>query len=170
LSALVSADIEKTHSRFDSAELGRYLNRMAGRLSAMPVEVMVLETPEALAVNVPSGRVYISTGLIAAQPEELALARVLAHQIAHLANSRGLKLTEGGPATYSGWMCPQAQPRVARRKFGPYETEAERYAAEYVLRAGYRAGDSQAEFEWVRALVPEARPRAAPTLRRVSEQ
>jgi predicted Zn-dependent protease len=167
LGAHVSAEIEKLHPRFESAELTGYLNRMAARLSPVPVDVVVIETDEALARNVPGGRVYISTGLIARQPEELALAWVLAHQNAHLA--LGFTRAEGGVTIYAGGMCRQFQPAVAPRNFGSYEVEADRYAAEYVARAGYRAGDSQAEFELMRALVPRPRPRPVPTLRRAGE-
>jgi predicted Zn-dependent protease len=169
LRAAIDAHMQKTHGFLDAPELTGYLNRMAARLSPLAGDVLVLDTEEALASSAP-GRVYLSRGFLLKQRDELTLARALGHQIAHMAIKPATDTHAAIPVFSAGGLCYQAHPSLAYRSSLPFETEADRVAAEYAGHAGYGTEDSQEEFERVRALIPRPPPRGAPTLRRASDR
>ncbi len=81
----------------DAEKQGRAaLDRLVGRLEAaaslaMPLKVAVLRKPEANAIALPGGHIYVFEGLIGKAQDPDEVAGVLAHEIGHVAHRDGTR-------------------------------------------------------------------------------
>ena len=92
----------------EDAELAEYLETIVDRLlseeersvDAPPIAVTVLRDPTLSAFALPTGRIFVHTGLLARLENEAQLALVLARELAHLARRQELGHAAGdGPLT-----------------------------------------------------------------------
>lgn len=139
-------------------EVNNYVNRVVQRLvihsdAKMPFTVHVVKNDEVTAFSLPGGFLYVTTGLLAASPDEATFAGALAHEVAHVAArhvTRALTrkrllgvaslplvfLTGGAGAALNnaaGFGIPISGMKFARDS----EREADLLGLEYTYAAGY---------------------------------
>lgn len=139
-------------------EVNDYVNRVVQRLvihsdAKMPFTVHVVKNEQVTAFSLPGGFLYVTTGLIAASPDEATFAGALAHEVAHVAArhvTRALTrkrlfgiaslplvfLTGGAGAALNnaaGFGIPISGMKFARDS----EREADLLGLEYTYAAGY---------------------------------
>jgi predicted Zn-dependent protease len=136
-------------------EVLEYADRVAQKVATssdvkVPVTIKVVDSNTVNAVSYPGGFLYVTRGLILAVDDEAEIAGVVAHEIAHVVARDGMKNSsylgtgsginpaaipspEGtdGLVEFGGFLIP--------RKFvaPPRETDADRRAIPYLLKAGY---------------------------------
>ncbi|MDH7569638.1 MAG: M48 family metalloprotease [Armatimonadota bacterium] len=131
------------------AQLGKQIAASSDR-PKLPWEFRVLDTPEVNALSVP-GHVYVNTGLLEFVGKDRdALAAVVAHEIAHTTRRHAVRQMEkalvGSLALRflfkdQDALITQLAGTAANLALLGYgrtqELEADRFAAEYLIRAGY---------------------------------
>jgi len=92
----------------DDAEVGEYLNRLAGRLAATPAasgfafELFLVRDATLNAFALPGGYVYITRGIMAYLNSEAELAAVLGHEVGHVTARHAVRQQAGATATGAG--------------------------------------------------------------------
>lgn len=137
----------------DAERSGRIaLDKVSGRLSAaaalgVPLQVTVVRRPEANAVALPGGRIYLFQGLIAKAETPDELAGVIAHEIGHVARRDGTRaILQGAGLSFlfgmllgdfvGGGAMVVAATTVLRSSYArDVERAADAYAAELMGRA-----------------------------------
>jgi predicted Zn-dependent protease len=136
------------------ALVDRVQGRVGGRCDAPEGwSVTVLDTPdEANAASLPSGQVFVSSGLILSTRDEAELAAVVAHELGHVtaqhARAHGLVARGGVALSAAGMGLDQADASVSTvgglggevvlgEHARAQEIEADRRAALCLARAGY---------------------------------
>lgn len=141
------------------SRLNEYVNRLGQNLARVSESNRVFTfravySPDLNARALPSGFVFVNSGVISAAESEAELAAVLAHEIAHvnachwhrtarrwgsLSLLRVIPLTVmSGPVGLAvGYGVTLATPLVEARFSRSAEREADRLAIEYLIRAGY---------------------------------
>jgi beta-barrel assembly-enhancing protease len=152
----LAADIEKEMVIVRDRETTDFVNRLGQQLvrhtemSQMPWHFTVVDDPEINAFNIPGGRVYVTTGLIAAAEDVAAFSSVMSHEIAHgvsrhateqLTRSYGLSVVANlilgnDPALYQQVLAGV----IGSGTLARYSREAELEADSLGLRTMYRAG------------------------------
>jgi predicted Zn-dependent protease len=103
LGRAVAAHILSAYKIYEgNPELTRYLNRICQTLainSSYPAmyngyHVAILNSPEFNAFATPGGHIFITKGLVESTDSEDMLAAVIAHELAHIILSHGLKLID----------------------------------------------------------------------------
>ncbi|MDP6439880.1 MAG: M48 family metalloprotease [Candidatus Brocadiia bacterium] len=153
------ASLGRPHS---DAALNRYV-AMVGRLVALqserpglPYWFAVVRNDTPLALALPGGYVFVSTGLLERLKSEHELAAVLGHEIAHVAQKHGLeivlrdhkiaKLTDFGErldedvGEYREFIDLAYQKLVTEGYGREYEIKADLAGARYAYEAGYHPG------------------------------
>ena len=140
------------------ADVNAYVNRVVEHLvmnsdAKIPFTVRVVKNDQVTAFSLPGGFLYVTTGLIAASPDEATFAGILAHEVAHVAArhvTRALTrrrlfkvgtlplifVTGGAGAAINnaaGFGVPMYNMKTAREA----EREADLLGLEYVYAAGY---------------------------------
>jgi len=95
----VAADLIARYGLHDDPALTAYLNRVGKAVSVFSTRpeifagyhVAVLATDEVNAFATPGGFIFVTRGILRLVPDEEALAAVLAHEVAHVANRHGLQ-------------------------------------------------------------------------------
>lgn len=159
LGKVLAGELERVYPPSPEAEAQAYVARVGARLAAAvgsgPWVFRVLENRSLLAADLPGGRVYVSTGILAAARNEAGLAAVLAHLMAHVAARHGggkgdhppPVVRPRAPLVFAGgptgvcelWTDPTTLPVSAREKRAEWERQADRTGREYLRRAGYDA-------------------------------
>jgi beta-barrel assembly-enhancing protease len=91
----LAADIEKNMEIVHDREVNGLVNRIGQQIvrqtamAQLPWHFHVVNDPQINAFNIPGGRVYVTTGLIAAAKDVAAFSSVLAHEIAHGVSRHG---------------------------------------------------------------------------------
>lgn len=152
----LAADIEKDMVIVRDRETNELVNRLGQQLvrqtemSQLPWHFTVVEDSEINAFNIPGGRVYVTTGLIAAAKDVAAFSSVMSHEIAHgvsrhateqLTRSYGLTVVANlilgnDPALYEQVLASL----IGSGTLARYSREAELEADSLGLRTMYRAG------------------------------
>jgi predicted Zn-dependent protease len=103
LGRAVAAQILSTYNIYEgNPELTRYLNRICQAIvinSSYPAlyngyHVVILDSPEFNAFATPGGHIFITKGLVESTDSEDMLAAVIAHELAHIMLSHGVKLID----------------------------------------------------------------------------
>src|SRR5256886_4830162 len=138
----------------DAEKQGRAaLDRLVGRLEAaaslaMPLKVAVLRKPEANAIALPGGHIYVFEGLISKAQSPDELAGVIAHEIGHVAHRDGTRavLQSAGLSFLFGMLLGDfvggsavvigARAVLQSSYTREVESAADRFAVELIGRAG----------------------------------
>jgi predicted Zn-dependent protease len=97
LGAKFAVEIEKQHQVVNDPELQSYVNRIGNRLLTgvrqkdFDYSFKVVKDDTVNAFAIPSGRVYVHTGLLKASSSETEVAAVLAHEINHAVARHGTR-------------------------------------------------------------------------------
>ncbi len=148
----------------------------AAGLANQPWEFVVFDTPERNAFVLPGGKVGVYKGLLDLTDNDDQLAAVLGHEVGHVTGRHALERASQTTYTQLGLAVGQAAgaqlgvPPQAGALLGlgaqygvllPYsrlhESEADRIGVDYMVKAGYRAGES-VHF-WEKMLAAEQGPR-----------
>src|SRR5690349_15576590 len=87
-----AADVERQWSLLVDARVTEYLHTLTGKLEpGLPIQVRVIDRAEPRAIAISGGYLYVSSGLIVRAQTEAELAGVIAHEIAHIAASAGIR-------------------------------------------------------------------------------
>lgn len=148
----------------------------AAGLSNQPWEFVVFDTPDRNAFVLPGGKVGVYKGLLDLTDNDDQLAAVLGHEVGHVTGRHALERASQTTYTQLGLAVTQAAgaqlgvPAQAGALLGlgaqygvllPYsrlhETEADRIGVDYMVKAGYKAGES-VRF-WEKMLAAEQGPR-----------
>jgi beta-barrel assembly-enhancing protease len=168
-----SSQFDAQAKLWDDPALDAYLNGMVQRLSvhAMPrsfeYSVKVVADPSVNAFTFGAGRLYINAGLLARMENEAQVAMVLAHEIAHAAESHvteGMKSNAG--INMLGQLAGQAAASSGRIDYEVLqhtynysmnaainghgrgqESEADELGLEYLVNAGYDPREASGTFE-----------------------
>ena len=86
----MASAFESASKMVEDPEVNEYLDKLAYRLAEVSrlcstVQVRIIESKEINGRAIPSGHLYLTTGLISSAESESELAGVMAHEIAHLA-------------------------------------------------------------------------------------
>lgn len=81
----------------DDPVLGEYLARIGDRLTPAGFKFLVLRDPTLNAFAMPSGTIYIHTGLLARVENEAQLSTVLAHEMTHTIDRHALRVRRDVP-------------------------------------------------------------------------
>lgn len=157
LAAAVTTEYEGRQRFFDNPEVTGYVNALAARLAGRPVQVRVIASSEVQRAAIQSGRLYVSTALLAAQPTEADLAAQLAHLVAHLQDPP----VQRGPVVMGIADDDGPRPLSEAR-----EQRAEEAVPGILRRAGYGDIVTTSQFQRMRELLPTAPTRKTPTLLR----
>lgn len=152
----LAADIEKQMTIVRDRETNDLVTRIGREIVSqtemanLPWHFYVVQDSQINAFNIPGGRVYVTTGLIAAAEDVAAFSSVMSHEIAHgvsrhateqLTRSYGLSvvaslLLGNEPALYEQILANL----IGSGTLARYSREAEREADSLGLRYMYRAG------------------------------
>lgn len=171
-----AAEIESQHARVHDPKLESYLTAMARKLAAergaedFDYEVAIIQDDQLNAFTVGAGRLYVTTGLIAALGNEAQMAAVLGHEIGHVTEGhvaraqrdQTLIAVAGGTGTTMLTQANLAGPAerdvmatgagmfvgAAINGYGrQQEEDADRLGLEYMVEAGYNPNEMPAVFE-----------------------
>lgn len=165
--------IERSGLRLDAPELDAYLNGIVERLHPDPLpgggrfQVRVLVDPTLNAFAMPTGAIYIHTGLLARIENEAQLATVLAHELTHTTHRhavKGFRSVKNKSAFYAtfvigtnglGSLIGGIGTLAAVSGYSQeLEREADRIGFNHLLAAGYDPRESPKVF---RAILAEAK-------------
>ncbi len=93
----LAADMERKYSVLTDPVVNNYFSRIGDRLAeaaglSVPITVKVVDTDERFAESLPGGYVYLTAGLIVQNADGSLLSRIMAHQVAHIATGRGIRI------------------------------------------------------------------------------
>lgn len=169
LARAFSAEVERRYPALNDEQVSQYVTGLAARIAGRPVSIKVLSDDGRLAKAVLGGHIFISAGLIARSENELSLASIIAHMVAHADDpaipNRSMISVPLVPfcAKFSdgvGYV-----PFAMRETQTKWEAEVDRNGAEYLSLAA-DLGDG-AEFEHAKqAILSRHPPRPKPTLYR----
>jgi predicted Zn-dependent protease len=185
LGAGIAADIRETKTPIESAIVQQYIERIGRRLSAQlpdfphPFTFGVI-APDNIsyreAMAIPGGYVFIPAHLILAARDEMEIAKIMAHAMAHLserhfmmrvANTASIPLIfMGGWMGYGGY----AVPRGLQSEHQRWEAEADAIAVKVTTAAGFDASSADlapVQDELRRLTMP--RPKRPPSLLRPNQ-
>jgi predicted Zn-dependent protease len=134
------------------------LDKLTSRLSAaadlgMPLKLTVIRRPEANAIALPGGQIYVFQGLIARAETPDVLAGVIAHEIGHVARRDGTRsILQGAGLSFlfgmllgdfvGGGAMVVAATTILRSSYArEVESASDAYAVDLIAKAG---GDPQA--------------------------
>ena len=147
---------------YDDPLLAAYLAAVAARLTppdasaagSRRIQVSVWRDPAVCAFALPSGHVYVSTGLLARLGNEAQLAAVLGREIAHVTGGHavvsGAARAGGRPSAPLGPGLPLASAAAVGGFDGRLEREADQAAMERMVRAGYDPREAAQAFRLLR--------------------
>ena len=166
----MSRSLESRLQLLGDPELNAYVNRVVQNLvmnsdAKVPFTVKVVKSDQANAFSLPGGFLYVTSGLIAAAPDEATLAGILAHEVAHVAarhatraltrrmilrmGSVPLMFLSGGAAAAINNAAGLAIPMSGMKFTRDSEREADLLGLEYTYAAGY---DPQAFVQFFESL------------------
>jgi beta-barrel assembly-enhancing protease len=171
-----AAEIERQYPRVHDPKLESYLTAMARKLAGergtegFDYEVAIIQDDQLNAFTVGAGRLYVTTGLLAALNNEAQMAAVLGHEIGHVTEGhvaraqrdQTLIAAAGGTGTTmlaqtslaggvdqgavvagSGMLVGAAINGYGRQQ----EEDADRLGLQYMVQAGYNPNEMPAVFE-----------------------
>lgn len=173
LGAAARQAVLQEYAALDNPALQAYVDEVGQRLARqspradLPWHFTVVDSADVNAFSVPGGDVYVTRGMLAYLNSEAELAAVIGHEIGHVSARDGVRL-HGVPAAagLGSVLAPETEsladaPRLRALSqawtagYGrERELEADRLAAGYLARAGYRP---QAVTEVIGALEAQAR-------------
>lgn len=91
---------------YEDPRLTEYLSRVAGRVlpdrarvpGAPQIAFTIVRDPALFAFSLPSGRVFVSTGLLSRLADEAQLAMVVAHELMHVTHRHALRYARKAPS------------------------------------------------------------------------
>ncbi len=151
-------------ARYDDRPLGEYLSGVVARLAPdVGLEVAVVLDPTLNAFALPSGHIYVHTGLLSRLENEAQLAAVLAREVTHYARRHALAVGAADTPVTLDVRQGRVLGRTARAILGlglrvaaiaaieGYGRRLERAAdaggLEYLVHAGYDPGPAPRAFE-----------------------
>jgi beta-barrel assembly-enhancing protease len=147
--------LDRSGFLYDDQGLEDYLNRIARKVwpptqSGPHLSVKIIKNPELNAFAIPSGRIYVHTGILASMENEAQLAVLLSHELIHVVNRHSAqeftkrKIRSESKATLNSWLGSFGEAlgsfaiMVSVNGYSrEFEAEADRLGLEQAVKAGY---------------------------------
>jgi hypothetical protein len=156
---------ERDKQLYYQPELEAYLEALAAHLAGRPLTVRIILAAKPVRAAAYGGRLYLSTGLLAAQQTEADLAAVLPHLVAHALDPPSTRAEAGGRIQFIALMDNDFLPPM----FPEREERAAAAVPGILRRAGYDGPNAivtTSSFQRMRELLPTSPARRPPTLLR----